>query len=58
MPIYTLENLCQILGESFEGDGTIELKGVAEITAAKEGEISLLPTRNMFPKFPCATHPL
>ncbi|MGI6456795.1 MAG: UDP-3-O-(3-hydroxymyristoyl)glucosamine N-acyltransferase [bacterium] len=42
MPIYTLENLCQILGESFEGDGTIELKGVAEITAAKEGEISFV----------------
>lgn len=42
MPTFTLEQLCQKLDEPFEGDGTVLLKGVAEIANAKEGELSFV----------------
>lgn len=42
MPAFTLQELAKELNEPFEGDGSIELKGVAEITSAKEGELSFV----------------
>ncbi len=42
MPTYSLEKLCEKLGTPFEGDGSIQISGVAEITSAKEGEISFV----------------
>jgi len=42
MPKFTLEQLCQKLEVSFEGEGQTPLEGVAEITTAKEGELSFV----------------
>ncbi len=42
MSAFTLQELAKELGEPFEGDGSIQLKGVAEITSAKEGELSFV----------------
>lgn len=42
MPVYRLSELSEALGESFEGDGSTGIKGVAEITSAREGELSFV----------------
>ncbi|MEW6235329.1 MAG: UDP-3-O-(3-hydroxymyristoyl)glucosamine N-acyltransferase [Candidatus Omnitrophota bacterium] len=42
MPIFTLQELSEKLNESFEGDGAIQIKGVAPIDSAREGELSFV----------------
>ena len=42
MPTFTLRELCQELGESFEGDDSVLIRGVAEIASAKEGDLSFV----------------
>ncbi len=42
MPVFTLDQLCQKLEVAYEGDGSTQLQGVAEITAAKKGDISFV----------------
>jgi len=49
---YSLKELCDLLGESFEGDGSIRLSGVAEITAAKPGELSFVANPKYVAKIP------
>ncbi|HOJ58665.1 MAG TPA: UDP-3-O-(3-hydroxymyristoyl)glucosamine N-acyltransferase [bacterium] len=52
MLTYTLKELCDRLGESFEGDGSILLSGVAEITAAQAGELSFVANPKYVAKIP------
>lgn len=52
MPTYTLRELCEKLGEPFEGDGSIQIVGVAEITAAKEGDLSFVANPKYVTKIP------
>lgn len=52
MPTYTLRDLCEKLGEPFEGDGSIQIMGVAEITAAKEGDLSFVANPKYVAKIP------
>ena len=42
MPTFTLAELSFNLGEPYEGDGTLRIHGVAEITSAKSGELSFV----------------
>jgi UDP-3-O-[3-hydroxymyristoyl] glucosamine N-acyltransferase len=42
LPTYTLAELSELLGEPFEGNGSLVLTGVGEITAAKEGTLSFV----------------
>lgn len=42
MPTFTLRELAEQLGEPIEGDGSIELTGVAEIGSAQHGELSFV----------------
>jgi len=48
----TLKELCDRLEVSFEGDGLIPLNGVAEITSAKEGELSFVANPKYVGKIP------
>lgn len=52
MPIYTLKELCEKLGEPFEGDGSIQITGVAEITSAKDGDLSFVANPKYVTKIP------
>ena len=52
MPTYTLQELCERLGEPFEGDGSIQITGVAEITSAKEGDLSFVANPKYVTKIP------
>lgn len=52
MPTYTLRELCEKLGEPFEGDGSIQIAGVAEITTAKEGDLSFVANPKYVTKIP------
>ncbi|MBN2328266.1 MAG: UDP-3-O-(3-hydroxymyristoyl)glucosamine N-acyltransferase [Candidatus Omnitrophica bacterium] len=52
MPKFTLQELCEKLGEPFEGDGSIQIMGVAEIDSAKEGEISFVANPKYVAKIP------
>lgn len=42
MPTFTLSELSEILGEPYEGDGSLCLESVGEITSAKEGTLSFV----------------
>ncbi len=42
MPTFSLDELSAKLGETYEGDGALLLHGVAEITTAKEGDLSFV----------------
>ena len=52
MPTFTLRDLSAELGEPFEGDGAILIQGVAEITAAKEGDLSFVANPKYVSKIP------
>ncbi len=52
MPSFTLHELCAKLGESYEGDGSTSIQGVAEITSAKKGDLSFVANPKYVGKIP------
>ncbi len=52
MPSFILKELCAKLGESYEGDGSTVVQGVAEITSAKEGDLSFVANPKYVAKIP------
>jgi UDP-3-O-[3-hydroxymyristoyl] glucosamine N-acyltransferase len=52
VPIFTLHELCAKLGESYEGDGSIQVLGVAEIMAAQKGDLSFVSNPKYVGKIP------
>lgn len=52
MPTISLKDLSNELGEPFEGDGSTLLQGVAEITTAKQGDLSFVANPKYVSKIP------
>lgn len=52
MTTYSIKDLAEKLNCNYEGDGSIIIKGVAEITAAKEGDLSFVANPKYIGKLP------